>query len=85
MFDWKLIPNWRAVLKHAWSYKLAILASALTAVDLSMQAFASTSPSPWILVLATLSSLAASGARFINQPKVNDVPTPPEEYYGADR
>ena len=66
----KAIANWDAVLRHAWSYKLAILASLLSGVDVGMQLFASIRPSVWLSIAAGLASVAAAGSRFVAQEKL---------------
>lgn len=66
-----LIDNWEAVLRHAWSYKLAILAALLSGADVGMQALTAVVPSPWLSGAAGLVAAAAAFSRFVYQPKVS--------------
>lgn len=71
-----LIENWRAVLKHAWSVRLILLAAVLSGLEVAMQvviAFGVQVPVPSGLfaALAGLVSFAACLARFFVQQKVS--------------
>lgn len=67
MIKYTAVYNWRTVLRHAWSYKLAILAAILSGVDVFMQLFASITPSVWLAIAAGLFSIAAAVSRFVAQ------------------
>lgn len=75
----KKIENWNTVLRHAWSYKFAILAALLSGVDASIQIWASFEPSKWIAIAAGVSAVAAAISRFIYQPKVSGHGSPAQE------
>lgn len=65
-----LIPNWRAVLRWAWSIRLAALAAVLSGVEIVLPFFSETFPR---LVFAGLSFLATVGAfvaRFVAQKEI---------------
>jgi hypothetical protein len=66
----KLIPNWRAVLRRAWSIRLAALAAVLSGVEIALPFFSESFPR---LVFAGLSFLATVGAfiaRFVAQKEI---------------
>lgn len=67
-----LLPNWRRLARRAWSIRLALLASALYAVDVGVSLYASAKPSPALAALAGLCSLAAAVARLIPQKGLRD-------------
>lgn len=67
----KLIDDFEVVARHAWSYKLAILAALLSGADVTMQALTSVMPSAWLSGAAGLVAAAAALSRFIYQPKVS--------------
>lgn len=63
----KLVPNWRDVLRKAWSIRLAALAAVLSGVEIALPFFSDTFPR---LVFAGFSFLATVGAfiaRFVAQ------------------
>lgn len=67
-----LIPEWRKVLKHAWSIRLMTLAVIFQALEIALP-FVSTEFPPRIF--STLSIIVGCGslwARFIYQRKVSD-------------
>ena len=68
----KPVPEWRRVLKHAWSIRLALLAAALSAADAGLALIDGSAIGHPVLIpiIATAVSLAAAGARLINQRKI---------------
>ena len=71
----RVIPNWRAVLRYAWSVKLIILAGILSAAEVLIPFFPELMPwlPPRVLAAAAfVVSLAASFSRFIPHKKVSD-------------
>ncbi len=70
----KLIPEWRRVLRKAWSVRLNLLAVALTGATAALPAFMGIIPPMWLLALFTVVPLAAAVARLVDQPKMRDEP-----------
>jgi len=69
----KLISNWRAVLKHAWSIKLIILAGILSGAEIALPLIQDLLPIPRG-VFAGLSFLATAAglvARLVAQQSVS--------------
>lgn len=70
----RLIPEWRRVLRKAWSVRLNLLAVALTGATAALPAFMGIIPPMWLLALCTVVPLAAAVARLVDQPKMRDEP-----------
>ena len=68
----RLIPEWRRVLRKAWSVRLNLLAVALTGATAALPAFMGIIPPMWLLALCTVVPLAAAVARLVDQPKMRD-------------
>lgn len=68
-----LVKNWRAVLRHAWSFRLNAVAAVLTATEFVLPVFMDSPPigQGWFAGFAFLVSMAAMGARFVAQRKVS--------------
>lgn len=69
----KLIDNWRAVLKHAWSVRLLLIAGVLSGLEVALPLLNGVLPIP-PLTFATLSGLCVFGAfiaRFVVQEKLS--------------
>lgn len=69
-----LVPQWRAVVRQAWSVRLALLSAALSAAEFALQYLP-----PWIMIwigpgrfaaLAFTVSMAAALARIVAQPSL---------------
>lgn len=69
----KLASNWRAVLRHAWSLRLTVLASVLGAVEFVLPIFMDDPPIERgvFAALAAVVSLAATIARVIAQQPIS--------------
>lgn len=63
----KLIPNWREVLKWAWSIRLAALAAVLSGVEIALPFFAESFPRGAFAGLSFLATVGAFIARFVAQ------------------
>ena len=63
------LGNWRAVLRHAWSVRLAVLAALLSAIEVALPVFTSDPPIErgTFAALSGLVTLAAALARFVAQ------------------
>jgi hypothetical protein len=69
----RLVPNWRAVLTHAWSIRLIVLAFVLTAAEVALPLLDGYLPIP-PYTFAALSGLATAGAfvaRLVAQSKIS--------------
>lgn len=64
----KLIPDWRLVLRKAWSVKFSLLATVLSAAEAGVQYWLTGTP-PMLAIGATVLSLGAGLARLVAQPK----------------
>lgn len=69
----KLASNWRAVLRHAWSLRLSIVAGTLGAAEVAIEVFMTDPPiSRGIFAaLAALVSVAAAVARVVAQQPIS--------------
>lgn len=67
----RLIPNWRKVLRYAWSVRLNLLAALLGGVEMAVQLAGPALPIPPLMLgaLSFVVTVAAAIARFIAQPK----------------
>ena len=63
----KIIPNWREVLKWAWSIRLAALAAVLSGVEIALPFFAESFPAGIFAGLSFLATVGAFIARFVAQ------------------
>lgn len=64
-----LVDDWRCVLRHAWSLRLAILASALSGAEIVVSLLSSDPPIPRgsFAVLAFAVTMASGVARVVQQ------------------
>ena len=69
----KLASNWRAVLRHAWSLRLALLSAALGAAEVAIQILTDNPPLERgvFAALAAAVSLASAVARVIAQAPIS--------------
>lgn len=74
----KLVPDWKKVLKRAWSVRLASVAAVLGGLEVAMQQLQPSFPSGRFAMAAALVSAAAALARVVAQTKMFD-DEPPEE------
>ena len=65
-----LIPNWRAVLRWAWSVRLMALAAVLSGVEIALPIFAESFPRLVFAGFSFLATVAAFVARFVAQKEV---------------
>lgn len=70
----KLKSNWRAVLRHAWSVRLAALAVALSGIEVALSCLAGSPPIPagWFAALSGAVTIAAAVARLVSQKALPD-------------
>ncbi len=67
-----LIPDWKRVLRKAWSVRLALLAAALGGVEIALPLFYDAIPRNVFLGLSVLVTMGACVARLVAQPKMRD-------------
>jgi hypothetical protein len=69
----KLASNWRAVLRHAWSLRLALLSAVLGAAEVAVQVFMDDPPVERgvFAAVAAFVSLAAAVARVVAQQPIS--------------
>jgi hypothetical protein len=63
------VPNWRRVLRYAWSVRLMLLAALFTALEAVLPFFIDTIPRGIFAALTFVVSGAALIARFVAQPR----------------
>lgn len=66
-----LIPDWRLILRKAWSVRLAVLAAAFSAAEVALPFFTPFFPDRTMAVLAVLASTGAVIARIWAQPSMH--------------
>ena len=71
-----LIDDAVAVLKKAWSIKLAVLSAVFSAMEVALPFFTEIVPSGKLAALALLSALGSAAMRVIYQPALH---TPPKD------
>lgn len=70
----RLVTNWRAVLRYAWTVRIALLAAILNglAVTVSIITGALLMPPLWLAVLNGLLAVALSVVRIVEQARLKD-------------
>ncbi|WP_062111171.1 hypothetical protein [Aureimonas sp. AU40] len=69
-----LVPNWRAVIKHAWSLQLIALAFFFSMAEIALPAFDGVLPIPprAFAILSGFTTAAAYVARLLAQSKLSE-------------
>lgn len=67
-----MTPDWRRILRHAWSVRLAILAALLSGAEVILPLFADTIPRSLFASLSFMATAGAVVARLIAQPELHD-------------
>lgn len=62
-----LLPDWKQVLRRAWSIRLIILAGTLTGLEVAIPLFSDVVPRGVFAGLSALASIAALWARIVAQ------------------
>ena len=65
----RLIPDWRTVLRKAWSIRLALIAAALGGLELALPYLGDLIPPKLFLALSLVVTIGAAVARIVAQPK----------------
>lgn len=71
MTRWTLDPQWRAILKRAWSIRLMAVAGALSGAEVVLPMFGDMIPRGWFAVLNFVVVAAALIARIVAQEKLD--------------
>ena len=66
-----LLPDWRRVLRRAWSVRFSLLAAAFTAAEVVVPVFGDVLPRGVFVLLAFASSIGATVARIVAQPEMH--------------
>lgn len=66
----RLLPEWRRILRRAWSVRLALVSAALSTAEGALQYVAPDHASPRFALLAGAVGLAAALARLVAQPRL---------------
>ena len=64
-----LLPEWKRILRKAWSVRLAIIAAALGGVEMALPLFSDAVPRHVFMSLSILTTVGAALARIVAQPK----------------
>ncbi len=65
-----LLPDWRCILRRAWSIRFSLLAAMFTAAEVVVPIFGDVLPRGVFVVLAFAANIGATIARIIAQPDV---------------
>lgn len=68
----KLLPNWKTLIRKAWSIRLMILAGALSAAEIVLPMFADSIPRGVFAIMTTIAVAGAFIARLIAQKEVSN-------------
>ncbi|HEV2502318.1 MAG TPA: hypothetical protein VGV39_04550 [Mesorhizobium sp.] len=70
----RLVTNWRAVLRYAWTVRLALLAAILNGLAITVSIITGALPVPplWLAALNGLLAVALSVVRIIEQANLKD-------------
>lgn len=71
---WCAIPDWRRVLRRAWSVRLMLLAALLEGVNAVLPLFTPREPPVWFAAVTFAVVCAALVARFVVQPRMHRTP-----------
>ena len=66
-----LLPDWRRVLRQAWSIRFSILATVFTAAEVVVPVFGGLLPRGVFVLLALMSSVGATISRLLAQPEMH--------------
>jgi uncharacterized membrane protein YbhN (UPF0104 family) len=69
-----LLPDWKRVLRRAWSIRLVLISGALSISDVLLSLWLQVRPSLWLAVASGLISIAAIVARLVPQRELHEEP-----------
>lgn len=67
----RLVPDWRRIVRRAWSIRLAILSALFSGAEVIVPIFADTMPRRWFAALSFVAVVGAAFARIIAQPEMH--------------
>ena len=65
-----LAPDWKRLLRYAWSIRLVVLSAVLSGIEVILPLFVDTMPRNLFAVLSILAAIGAGVARVVAQPKM---------------
>ena len=68
----QLVPQWKRVLRKAWSVKLTLLAALLGGIEIALPLFADSAPRHVFLGPSIVVTVGACIARLVAQPSMSD-------------
>ena len=66
-----LLPDWRCILRRAWSIRFSLLAALFTAAEVVVPIFGDVLPRSMFVLLAFAASIGATVARIVAQPEMH--------------
>ena len=66
-----LLPDWRKIVRRAWSIRLSIVAALFTAAEVVVPLFGDALPRGVFVLLAFSASIGAAIARLVAQPEMH--------------
>ncbi len=78
-----LIPDWKRILRRAWSLRLILLSGLLSGCEVILPLFVDTMPRNVFAALAILAAIGAGVARIVAQPKMERRSKPRQKFDGA--
>lgn len=82
----RLLPEWRQIIRHAWSVRLMLLAVALSALEAALPYLPLPIPHGLAAALASIVALAAGFSRLVAQQALQSIKfTGTEEISDADK
>jgi hypothetical protein len=67
----RILPNWKQVLRRAWSVRFLIAACVFSAGEVILPFFVHDMPRGWAVALSALCCIGGLVSRFVAQPEVN--------------
>lgn len=65
-----LLPNWRRVMRYAWSVRFAVLAGLFSGLEIILPLFVDTIPRGPFAILSLVAAVAGAVARVVPQPLI---------------
>jgi hypothetical protein len=66
-----LLPNWKTIIRRAWSIRLAMLAALLSGIEIVLPFYADAFPRNIFAAMSFVATAAAVVARIIAQPEIH--------------
>ena len=68
----RLVPDWKRIVRKAWSIRLAVLAAVLSGLEVILPMYSASLPRGTFVALSFACTCAALVARVVAQPKMRD-------------